>query len=149
MLREREGGSVRSSEGETRPQRSMNELRRECGVCKKVIRAGTSGVKCTRCGVEVHKCCSGRSRWVTERTEWECEGCRGGGEREVVVVEKVSAGKCDECGRSRREGQGIECKGCGKVMHVMCAELGTRLQAARTNRREWRCKWCRAQRSER
>ena len=56
------GVSVRSSEGETRPQRSMNELRRECGVCKKVIRAGTSGVKCTRCGVEGHKCCSGRSR---------------------------------------------------------------------------------------
>ena len=58
----------------------------------------------------------------------------------------LPAGKCDKCGRMRKRAQGIECRSCGKVLHVVCADLGSRTQADRVDRSDWKCRECVVQR---
>ena len=125
-------------------------MRRECRVCGRRLRQGQVGLGCVSCGERVHQRCSGLNRWhVRLGHEWKCDRCGGsnetsGGQRAGSAM--LNAGKCDKCGRARRRGGGIECRSCKKVLHVVCAELGSRTQAERVNRSDWVCKECVAQR---
>ena len=116
-----------------------------CMVCRVRMRRGVKGVECVGCGISVHKKCCGLNRWQLEKkVEYVCGACLGVAERgEAVGIDEVlPAGKCDVCGRHRRRGQGIRCKCCGKVLHVACAELGSRYRAGRVDRNVWECKEC-------
>ena len=78
---------------------------------------------------------------------WRCRGCLSGGATGQVVAqaperEVIPAGRCDKCKRLRRRGHGICCVMCARVLHVGCADLGTRGRAQAVDRSTWQCVAC-------
>ena len=142
-----QSGGVESGEG------AMTESRVSvrCGACDVKLRSGQLGVSCVDCGVQVHRKCCGLNRWLLEQgNDWRCRRCvaQGNDESELPSVrDELPAGKCDKCGRVRRRGHGIVCRSCCKLLHVVCAELGSRTQAARVDRSLWTCRECVSQRA--
>ena len=140
-------------------QVATNEM---CSVCKMRLRRGQAGVSCSGCEASVHKKCCGLNRWeLTRGVEWNCGRCgeqvenaQHDDQENVTTAmtetrnacEELPAGKCDKCRRLRRRGQGIVCRSCGKLMHVGCADQGSRTQAARVDRNDWACSECVSQR---
>ena len=128
-----------------------------CAVCRVRLRRGVASMMCDDCGVVAHKKCSGMSRWARDRGElWRCSGCsagamsvNGAGAEDRALPPELPAGKCDVCRRLRRRGQGIRCCVCERVIHVRCAELGTRGRAQAIDRSVWECAACRVQSRER
>ena len=145
-------GTVETEEG---AERELTEVARCCGVCRVALRRGQSSMSCVECGMSVHKKCCGLSRWERENgAAWRCERCHVGSSRrrdvdEVAETERLPAGKCDVCRRLRRRGQGICCSMCKRILHVKCAELGSRGRAAGIDRSSWECVACVKQQRER
>lgn len=158
-----EGGATemrREEEGESESVRLVEEERlnepgpRPCGVCRVTMRRGQNGVSCIDCGLLVHKKCCGLSRWARENGEsWRCVSCRDGIEPANRVMSPpnvvLPAGKCDICRRMRRRGQGIRCVMCKSILHVKCADLGSRGRAQVVDRSVWECVACMRQKEER
>ena len=128
-----------------------------CVVCRVRLRSGQSGMVCVDCGAKAHKKCCGLSQWERDRgVRWRCRGCS---EPVVRVVgspagsppprEVLPGGKCDVCLRLRRRGQGIRCTMCTRILHVACAELGSRGRAQFVDRNAWKCVACVKQEGER
>ena len=153
---ERGPAALAGREREQRREREVGtgeaEERRVCGVCRVTLRRGQAGMACDGCGVRVHNKCCGLNRWRREHAEtWRCQRCLGGEGQDEEEEEEGEiarsgnlppAGRCFVCGRFRRRGQGVECRECGKRLHIRCADMGTRLGAERTEREAWRCKEC-------
>ena len=142
-------GVVRTEGGATEEGRTDSAA--TCCVCRVKLRRGVTGMECAGCGTWAHRKCCGLNRWQRDRgEEWRCARCRGENGEERVQTERrlVAAGKCDGCGKTRRVGQGIMCRSCGTVLHVKCAELGSRTQAEGVNREEWDCTACVQQQRE-
>jgi hypothetical protein len=53
----------------------------------------------------------------------------------------LAGARCLKCSRMLRAGQGIRCECCGRVMHVTCARLGSRMRAEAV-RHHWTCDTC-------
>ena len=159
------GLHVRSDVREARSENESDENPRQCGVCRVRMRRGQNGVACADCGLVVHNKCCSMSRWERERGGvWHC-GCglrsvvpeRSGVEPEPEPEsggageerDRLPAGKCDVCKRLRRRGQGIACVMCKSIIHVKCADLGSRGRAQAVDRSCWECAACLRQRRER
>ena len=103
--------------------------RRECGVCGAALRQGTTGVRCMRCEVVAHATCTGMSDRARARGDgWWCSSCRTMEERRRgEETTRLPGGACDECGRTRRPGQGVQCRSCKCLVHKKCAGVGSRV----------------------
>uniref|UniRef100_A0A1I8IFP6 RNase H domain-containing protein n=1 Tax=Macrostomum lignano TaxID=282301 RepID=A0A1I8IFP6_9PLAT len=136
-----------------------------CGKCDRKIRAGHSGTPCAQCHRVFHRACTTISRWrPAEGASWICQPCaannrsrtaentgeteppqrpslaRNSSERPLAAAR---AGRCAECKRFRRRGQGAECKNCGKKVHWSCCHRTyTRRQIEGLKHRGWTCNEC-------
>ena len=134
-----------------------------CGECQLECRRGYQPLSCRSCGVQVHKRCTGLSRYGADKAaedgSWRCNRCmrimeqerrearleeeeeRTGGQEATGRVDQHQGQlECKRCkGRFRAGCQPVVCERCGGRVHKKC--LGTsRYRAdvvARTGR--WQC----------
>ena len=87
--------------------------------------------------------CTGLSERAKARGDgWWCSSCRPEEEHGRGETTRLPGGACNECGRTRRPGQGVQCRNCKCLVHKKCAGVGSRVGLSRMETVGWECSRC-------